>query len=62
MLTKQPHMMLENGLIERMAYNQTPLKMEYSLSQLGRNFEPILDAVDVWGKEYVVCIKEKELQ
>ena len=61
-LTKQLHMMLENGLIERTVYNQIPPKVEYSLSQLGRDFEPVLDAVGVWGKEYIACIKEKELQ
>ena len=61
-LTKQLHMMLENGLIERTVYNQIPPKVEYSLSQLGRDFEPVLDAVGVWGKAYIACIKEKELQ
>ncbi|MDU7336692.1 MAG: helix-turn-helix domain-containing protein [Clostridium sp.] len=61
-LTKQLHMMQDNGLIERTVYNQIPPKVEYSLSQLGRNFQPVLDAVGVWGEEYIACIKEKVAQ
>lgn len=59
-LTKQLHMMQENGLIERTVYNQIPPKVEYSLSQLGRNFQPVLDAAGVWGEEYIACLKEKD--
>lgn len=58
-LTKQLHKMQENGLIERKVYNQIPPKVEYSLSRLGRNFEPVLQAVGVWGQEYIACIREK---
>ncbi len=61
-LTKQLHMMQDNGLIERTVYNQIPPKVEYSLSQLGRNFQPVLDAVGAWGEEYIACIKEKVAQ
>ncbi|WP_085832346.1 winged helix-turn-helix transcriptional regulator [Clostridium merdae] len=58
-LTKQLHMMQENGLIERTVYNQIPPKVEYSLSQLGRDFQPVLDAVGVWGVKYIACMDEK---
>ena len=58
-LTKQLHMMQENGLIERTVYNQIPPKVEYSLSQLGRDFQPVLDAVGVWGEKYIACMDEK---
>ncbi len=37
-LTKQLHMMEDNGLVIRTAYNQIPPKVEYSLSELGRHF------------------------
>lgn len=59
-LTKQLHMMLENGLIERKVYNQIPPKVEYSLSQLGRDFQPVLDAVGVWGQEYIAHMGQTE--
>lgn len=59
-LTKQLRMMLENGLIERTVYHQIPPKVEYSLSKLGRDFEPVLEAVGVWGQKYIACIQEQE--
>lgn len=58
-LTKQLHMMQDNGLIERTVYNQIPPKVEYSLSQLGRDFQPVLDAAGVWGEKYIACMNEK---
>ncbi|WP_283610687.1 winged helix-turn-helix transcriptional regulator [Faecalispora anaeroviscerum] len=61
-LTKQLHMMLENGLIERTVYHQIPPKVEYSLSELGRHFEPVLEAVGVWGQEYIAYLKTQEIQ
>jgi DNA-binding HxlR family transcriptional regulator len=58
-LTKQLRMLEDNGLIIRTAYNQIPPKVEYSLSKLGNNFKPVLDALQVWGNEYINYIKLK---
>lgn len=52
-LTKQLRMMEGNGLIERRIYNQIPPKVEYSLSPLGVKFQPVLNALEVWGEEYI---------
>lgn len=57
-LAKQLHKMQENGLIERRVYNQIPPKVEYSLSQLGKDFEPVLQAVGVWGQEYIAFLQK----
>lgn len=56
-LTKQLRMMESNGLIIRTAYNQIPPKVEYSLSKLGEHFQPVLDSLQVWGKEYIEYLK-----
>ena len=56
-LAKQLRMMEENGLIVRTVYNQIPPKVEYSLSELGNHFKPVLDAIQVWGNEYIDFIK-----
>jgi len=58
-LTKQLRMMEENGLINRKVYNQIPPKVEYSLSELGENFKPVLDALKVWGSEYIGYLKKQ---
>lgn len=59
-LTKQLRMMEENGLIVRTVYNQIPPKVEYSLSELGRNFSPVLDALEIWGTQYIDFLKNRE--
>lgn len=59
-LTKQLRMMQENGLIVRTVYNQIPPKVEYSLSRLGRDFQPVLDAIGTWGAEYISFLQSAE--
>jgi len=59
-LTKQLRMMESNGLIIRTVYNQIPPKVEYSLSDLGEHFKPVLEALQVWGIEYIDYIKNKK--
>ena len=50
-LTKQLRTMEENGLVVRTVYNQIPPRVEYSLSELGRQLNPVVDALEVWGNE-----------
>jgi DNA-binding HxlR family transcriptional regulator len=52
-LTKQLRYLEENGLIIRKVYNQIPPKVEYSLSELGRQFEPVLNSLEIWGNKYI---------
>lgn len=58
-LTKQLRMMEENGLIDRTVYNQIPPKVEYSLSELGSHFMPVLDSLEVWGNQYIRFMENK---
>ncbi len=59
-LTKQLRMMEENGLINRTAYNQIPPRVDYALSELGNHFKPVLEALQVWGNEYIEYIKNNQ--
>jgi DNA-binding HxlR family transcriptional regulator len=56
-LTKQLRMMEENGLIVRTVYNQIPPKVEYCLSELGEQFNPVLDTLQIWGSRYIDFLK-----
>ncbi len=56
-LTKQLRMMEENGLIIRTVYSQIPPKVEYELSELGKQFQPVLDALEIWGSQYIDFLK-----
>lgn len=51
-LTDSLRSMEEDGIITRTVYPETPLRVEYSLSELGESMRPILDAMQKWGAEY----------
>ena len=59
-LTRQLRMMEDNGLIVRKVYNQIPPKVEYSLSELGHQFRPVLDALQIWGNRYISFLQSKD--
>lgn len=56
-LTTQLRDMEESGLISRKIYAEVPPRVEYSLTDLGKSLQPILNAMLQWGTEY----KEKKL-
>lgn len=58
-LTKQLRTMEQNGLIIRTVYTQIPPKVEYSLSELGKQFAPALTAIETWGTEYIQYLNHK---
>jgi DNA-binding HxlR family transcriptional regulator len=60
-LTKQLRMLEEHALVERKVYSQIPPKVEYSLTDLGRHFGPVLRELETWGKLYIECMKENQL-
>lgn len=51
-LTSNLRQMEESGLVSRKVYAEVPPKVEYSLTDLGRSLEPVLVAMEVWGREY----------
>jgi len=61
-LSKQLKEMEHSGLIVRRAYSQIPPKVEYSLSDIGRRFMPVLDALEDWGNQYIDFIGVQEPQ
>jgi DNA-binding HxlR family transcriptional regulator len=41
-----------DGLVNRKVYRQVPPKVEYSLTEIGKSFVPVLNAMYNWGKSY----------
>lgn len=41
------------GLVLRTAYPEIPPRVEYELTAIGRNFQPVLDAIETWGNGYI---------
>jgi len=59
-LTDSLRSMEQDGLITRTAYQEVPLRVEYSLSELGETMRPIILAMEHWGKRYLEIIKDRE--
>jgi DNA-binding HxlR family transcriptional regulator len=59
-LSKQLKSLETQGLIKRTEYPQIPPKVEYSLSDIGHKFQPVLDCLKVWGEEYIEYLQTKE--
>ena len=59
-LTKQLRSLEDFRLIERTVYPQVPPKVEYSLSEIGERFLPVLDSICQWGEEYKKYIHEAQ--
>jgi len=53
MLTQQLRELEDDNLIIRVVYPVVPPKVEYSLSDLGKSIKPILDAIRIWGTDYM---------
>ena len=45
------------GIVERKVYEQTPPKVEYSLTDIGYSLREVLDALKIWGKDYKKYVK-----
>lgn len=43
----------ENGLVKRVQYEAIPPKVEYSLTEIGKKFHPVVAAMQTWGNEYI---------
>lgn len=56
-LTKQLRMLQDFGLVNRYVYSEIPPKVEYSLTDLGKEFKPVLDQFRIWGEKYIKSLK-----
>ena len=53
MLTQQLRELEANGLVHREVYPVIPPKVEYSLTEKGRDLLPIFYAIAKWGLKYI---------
>lgn len=49
-----------DGIITRTVFPEVPPRVEYSMSELGRTLDPILDAMQIWGEAYQSRADETE--
>ena len=51
-LTKQLREIEADGLIKREVFPEVPPRVEYSLTTKGREFIPVIDIMENFGKKY----------
>jgi len=59
-LSNQLKILEAEGLIKREVISDIPPKVEYSLTDMGRKFGPVLDSIKIFGEEYMSYMKEKQ--
>ena len=59
-LSRQLKKLEEEGLIERIEYQQIPPRVEYRLSDIGEKFKKVLNELEKWGNEYIQYLSDKK--
>jgi len=57
-LTDNLREMESNGIIVRTVYPEVPVRVEYSLSELGDTMRPIIASMAEWGTQYKQTISK----
>ena len=50
----------KDGMVNRKVYRQVPPKVEYSLTDIGKSFIPVLNVMFEWGRSYASYLVAKE--
>lgn len=56
-LSQHLKVMEKRNLIVRKVYSETPVKVEYSLSEIGVSLKPLIEEMWKWGEEYKSYLK-----
>jgi DNA-binding HxlR family transcriptional regulator len=56
-LTAQLKQLERDGVLLREAYAESPPRVEYKLTEIGKSLIPIMDALCAWGEDYQLQIQ-----
>ena len=59
-LTDSLRSLEEDGIVTRTVHPEVPLRVEYSLSELGDSMRPIIKAMEDWGIGYQEKVRRRE--
>ncbi|OEH91967.1 winged helix-turn-helix transcriptional regulator [Bacillus solimangrovi] len=58
-LTNQLRELIEDGIVQREVFPETPPKVEYSMTESGMTLLPIVEMMYEWGKKRIEQIKHE---
>jgi DNA-binding HxlR family transcriptional regulator len=61
MLTKHLRELEEEEIVNRVVYPQVPPKVEYSITEYGKELEPILVSMHEWGTKHALRKQRKQI-
>lgn len=61
-LSSQLKRMEQEGLLTRTVYPEVPPRVEYELTDIGREFRPVLDTIEQWGNKYIDYLHAKHAE
>ena len=59
-LTQRLKILEYEGFIYREVFPEVPPRVEYSLTEIGKSFQPVLDSIEVWGNLYIEFLKKRD--
>lgn len=45
--------LVSQGLLDRTTLQESPRRVEYSLTRAGRDLQPVIEAMEAWGREHL---------
>ena len=51
-LTQQLRELEKDGIVTKKVYDEVPLRVEYSLTPMGKSLSPVFKALNEWGTKY----------
>ena len=61
-LTAQLRSMEADGLVHREVFAEVPPRVEYSLTQVGEDFVPVLSSIETWGEGYIEHLRKGDIE
>lgn len=58
-LTDNLREMEKDGILTRTVYPEVPVRVEYSLSEIGNSMRPIISSIENWGLHYQELVNNK---
>ena len=59
-ITQQLRELENDGIISKRIYDEMPLRVDYSLTTLGKSLLPVIKELSMWGEHYQSIVSNKE--